>query len=77
MIKLKNIHEISGNIVCDAFVEDCDRPVSLTLNLKNGQILGVTMPEGYEWCTAHIGHAKQYLLSAQPDLPAEKTIMWY
>ena len=76
MIQLKNIHKAADRIFCDAFVEDCKTPVSLELDPKTEEFREVRLPDGYEWCKAHIRQAKWYLLSAKNDLPHERLIIW-
>lgn len=80
MIKLKNIAKENDRIICDAFVEDCDKPVRLSLNTKNAEFDKIVLPEDYEWCTSHINHAKRYLISLINEeiiTSTEKCIMWY
>ena len=77
MINLKNIRKVDGNILCDAFPEDCGVPVPLVLNVKNETVSPYTLPDGYEWCMSHIEHAKRFLLSVSDKLPKEFLLMWY
>ena len=76
MIQLKNIRKSSNRIFCEAFLEDCATPVSLELDPEKEEFREVRLPDGYEWCKAHIRQAKWYLLSAKNDLPHERLIMW-
>lgn len=79
LIKLKNIKRNDNLIVCDAFVEDCDKPIHLSLDVNNKEFEKFTFPDKYEWCTSHISKAKWFLLSISnmSEIPREKTIMWY
>lgn len=79
MIKLKNIVKNKASICCSAVLEDCDNPVSLTLDLEKKEFKDFAFPEGYEYCKEHISQAKRYLLSLadKSQIPHEKTIMWY
>ena len=63
MVKLKNIRRINGYIFCDAFVEDCQVPVQLSLNESSSEFDDYSLPSNYEWCTYHIAYAKRYLQS--------------
>ena len=79
MIKLQNIHRDKGSIICDAFVEDCTKPVSLSLNEQTKELGEFTLPNNYEYCKSHIMHAKKYLKSliGKEFKNHEKMIMWY
>ena len=75
MIKLKNIQKKVDCVTCDAYLEDCETAAPLKLNTKSGVLADYHLPDGYEWCKSHIGHAKNFLLSSK--LPKETVIMWY
>ena len=79
MIKLENINKNNNLIVCDDFVEDCDKPIRLSLDVNKKEFEKFSFPDNYEWCTAHISKAKMFLLSlvGMGEIPKEKTIMWY
>lgn len=79
MIKLKHITKNDNIITCYAYFEDCPEPVNLSLSIDSEKLQDCVLPTGYEWCKAHIQHAKQSLLKMfkDGDLEEEKTIMWY
>lgn len=79
MIKLQKIVRTNDIITCEAFVEDCAKPLNLVFDVKSGEFKSYTMPKGYEWCKSHIHHAKNYLASImkKSEIPSERTIMWY
>ncbi|MBQ2823353.1 MAG: hypothetical protein IJF18_02110 [Oscillospiraceae bacterium] len=79
MIHLNKIVKEKNNITCIAFVEDCKQGVQLSLNITTQELEEISLPQGYEWCTAHIWHAKQYLISliGENIVPESRTIMWY
>lgn len=79
MIKLEKIVKNDNLIVCDAFVEDCDKPIHLSLDVNNKEFEKFSFPKNYEWCTSHISKAKWFLLSliGMSEIPREKIIMWY
>lgn len=78
MVKLKRIKKAGDIITCDAFVEDCSEPVKLIFNILEGSIQSSPMPKDYEWCTAHIRHAKMHLEQMAKDgqIPEQRNIMW-
>ena len=79
MVRLINIKRNDGLISCNAIVEDCKKPVALSLDERTGQLRKADLPEGYEYCTTHIGFAERYLksLAGENSIPESKTIMWY
>lgn len=79
MVKLENISRTGDVITCDAFVEDCKEAIQLTFNVTDNVLKAGTLPEGYEWCTAHLRMAKYALEEISESNSAEKrrTIMWY
>lgn len=79
MVKLKNIR-IDDNIACcDIYPEDSKTNGTLEVNIKNEDILKYSLPEGFEWCSNHLYHAKDALVKmvSEQEIPKEKTIMWY
>lgn len=78
MIALKNIKANREKITCEAYVEDCHTPISLSFDRLKKRMDAVQLPDGYEWCTSHIHHAEKYFYTAEKsELPQERTIMWY
>ena len=78
MIKLTNIRISENQILCYAYVEDCNQPIELALDISSKELAEYTLPAGYEWCVNHIRYARRYLISliGLTELPTEKTIMW-
>ena len=79
LVKLKNVI-IDGNIAkCDIYPEDSKDKGTLEVNLQTREIIGYTLPVGYEWCENHIAHAKRSLLeiSESKEIPGVKTVAWY
>ena len=72
MIRLKSI-------TCEAYVENCSKPVMLSLNITTKEFTSDQLPAGYEWCTSHLAHARKYLEKFDPaeEIPTEEIIMWY
>lgn len=79
MIHLNKIMKEKNNITCTMFVEDCKQGVQLSLNITTQELKEISLPQGYEWCTTHIWHAKKYLISliGENSVPENRTIMWY
>ena len=79
MIELKKIKRDNEQIACEAFIEDCNEPVNLSLNIRNKELNSFVLPPDYNWCTTHIDKAKDFLLSLLDvtDIPNKKRIMWY
>lgn len=78
MIKLKEIKRNSGFITCKAYVEDCKEAISLSFDISASMLNKVSLPQGYDWCTSHILHAKDYLMeiASKETIPDNHTIMW-
>ncbi len=79
MVKLKNIKKNDYFIESDIIPEDSQKSGHVTVDIKSGELKAYDLPEGYEWCTNHVNHAKNKLLeiSSLDNLPKEKLIMWY
>lgn len=79
MIKLENIQKHNDIISCNAFLEDSVTAVVLKYNTSKDEFETFSLPKGYEWCSSHITHARQYLktLNDKADVPKERLIMWY
>lgn len=79
MIKLRNIVKNNDSIACDAYVEDCETSVRLSMDIGTGELNSFSLPNEYSWCASHIAHAKKYLYSLinVSNVPKEHCIMWY
>ena len=79
MIRLTEIQRNNGKIQCEAYVEDCDSAITLSLDEKTAELSEVELPKGYEWCKSHIAHARKFLrtLIGADQIPAQRVIMWY
>ena len=79
MVKLKQISRGGKYITCTAYIEDCKEPVELTFHTPDELMQNTPLPQGYEWCTSHLLHAKKALKElSQKELPETQiTIMWY
>lgn len=77
MIRLKNIQKNDDFIICEIYPEDSKTPGKIAINIAEGAAT-YYLPEGYEWCTNHVSHAKRALLSMNETgkIEKEKTIMW-
>ena len=78
MVRIKNIKKTPDGISGDAYVEDCPAPVRIVID-SAGEAHADPLPEGYDYCTKHLGYAIGFLRKARKtdDPPAEKLIMWY
>lgn len=76
---IKNIKKNNDRIKCCIIPEDCREEGYLSVNLKSQEIENCELPEGYEWCTNHISHARRELLKMvkRDNIPNDKLIMWY
>ena len=79
MIELKNITRSSKRITCNAYIEDHTEAVGLVFDEDKGDFEPYVLPNGYEWCTSHIAHARRYMetLRGKEFNPHDRTIMWY
>lgn len=79
MIRLEHIKKKNDCIICDAFIEDCKKPIIVEYSPKNNEIKTTALPEGYEWCVSHLSYAKRALreMVASEKMENKKTIMWY
>lgn len=79
MIKLTNIQKNNGFISCLVFVEDCEKGFEVMYDVENENFEDYSFPQGYEWCTSHMAHAKRFMKTIQNEIyyPHEKLIMWY
>lgn len=79
MVKLKEISRNGKVFSCMAYVENCKEPIHLVYNVDTGETEPFRFPQGYEYCTSHITHAKRYFekCSNLEKIPNETTIMWY
>ena len=79
MIKLENI-KVKGPVVCcDIIPEDSELLGYIEIDTTTNS-LKYSLPKGYEWCTNHIEHAKDFLndlVELKGESPEEKLIMWY
>lgn len=78
MVRLANITRNNGSITCDIFPEDSPSAGHLTVAIESGEFV-YSLPEGYEWCKSHVGHARRTLLqlASENRIPSRKLIMWY
>ncbi len=79
MVKLEQISREGESITCTAYVEDCKEPVRLEFHIPDGEMQNTPLPSGYEWCRAHLSHAKKALGEiARKETPeTRRTVMWY
>ena len=78
MIRLKNIRKSNSIITCEAFFEGCTEPAVLRYSLEKKDFLPFQFPRGYEYCSTHVGFARDYFNSlGDNEPPKQKTIMWY
>ena len=79
MVSLKNIKKIGCQLVCSAYVEDSAEPMSISLDLKNGDFNHSPLPEGYEHCTMHVYKAKRALakMAESGEIKPSWNIVWY
>ena len=78
MVRLKKIKRIGGDITCIAFVEDCEVPINIKFSVEDNVFYSDPLPRGYEWCSAHLRHARDNLehMLKSGDIPEHRTIMW-
>lgn len=79
MVKLKNIVINENTAKCDIYPEDSPANGFLEVDLQTREIKSYTLPVGYEGCTNHIAHAKNYLVEVSKsnnEISTEKLIMW-
>lgn len=79
MVKLEQIKRDGYDITCAVFVEDCKEPVQLTYSILDETVQHDPLPEGYEYCTSHIGHAQRALerMVKEGYIEPRTTVMWY
>lgn len=79
MIKLTQINKFDNCITCLAYVEDCKTPIELVYRIDRKEMCPYHLPDGYEYCTSHIGMARSYFRDkfADEGCPEERLIMWY
>ena len=79
MVKLKDINRTDEGISCNAYVEGCKIPVKLFLKSADADMVSDDLPDGYEYCTSHLGFVERYIrtLFDASELPEERLIMWY
>jgi len=78
MIRLKNIRKSNSIITCEAFFEGCTEPAVLRYSLEKKDFLPFQFPRGYEYCSTHVGFARDYFNSLGDNEPEKQmTIMWY
>ena len=78
MVRLRNIKKNDYIIESDILTEDSQKLGHVIVDIKSGELKEFDLPEGYEWCTNHVNHAKDKLIemSKQNSFPEEKLIMW-
>lgn len=78
MIKLLNIKKNNSIIECDIVPEDSIVSGHMIVDTSLNMIKSYYLPDGYEWCTSHVDHAKEVMIrmSKNTDIPKEKLIMW-
>ena len=77
VIRLKNVKVENNRIVCLGYVEDCEEPIRISVDMDgNGE--SVEMPRGYEWCKSYVKSAERYLIKRykQGTLKSEMMMMW-
>lgn len=79
MIRLKNIKRIGDLLICVIVPEDAEKSGELSVDIQSRKIISYKLPAGYEWCMSHVRHAAEVLIkmAALPELPTEKTVIWY
>lgn len=79
MLRLKNIKKDNGLINADILVEDCTENGHIIVDVEKNKIVSSVLPEGYDWCLSHLGHARKAIIemSKKNDFPNEKLIVWY
>lgn len=79
MVRLKNIKKNNSVVECDIIPEDSTDSGHIVVNLDSGELEDFSLPTGYEWCTNHVNHAKNKLITLVKEeyLPKEKLVMWY
>ena len=80
MVRLKNIKFNNTFIECEIFPEDSITSGMLKVDINSKKVVEYTLPDEYEWCTNHVGHAVRGLIELLEDIdniPSERLIMWY
>ncbi len=77
MIRLKSVRVENDRIACFGYVEDCQEPVKISVDMKGNADSG-SLPKGYEWCESYVRAAERYLLKSyeQGKLKSEMLMMW-
>jgi hypothetical protein len=62
-----------------AFVEDSKEQVNCVYYIESGTLEHSPLPKDYEWCNAHMYHAKSTIekMLGEGNLQSRKTVMWY
>ena len=79
MVCLRGIQKIGHQLVCNAYVEDSEEPMSMSFDMKSGEFNHSPLPKGYEYCTTHVWKARRALekMAESGEIRPNWTIMWY
>lgn len=60
MVLLKNFKYENGNIEADIYPESSTIPGKVIVS-PEGEMVEYSLPEGYEYCTIHVSHARWFI----------------
>ena len=81
MVRVKNFKYENGNIEADIYPESSTVPGKVIVS-PDGKMVEYTLPEGYEYCTIHVSHARWFIYEnldkiLNSEITTERLIMWY
>jgi len=78
MVKIQNIKKTLACISGEAYVEDCQIPIRISI-YTTGEVKTDPLPEDYYWCEKHLNYAVAFLKKAMKaeNVPTEKLIVWW
>lgn len=81
MVRAKNFKYENGNIEADIYPESSTVPGKVIVS-PDGKMVEYTLPEGYEYCTIHVSHARWFIYEnfdkiLNSEITTERLIMWY
>lgn len=79
MVTLKEIQKNDKHARCVVYVEDSNKGIPVEYDFNTSSLSDYSLPQGYEWCTSHMGYVRRFLASTKDakNVLKEKRIAWY